>query len=555
MSVLTRAGGRQAVAPVFWIALALAMVMTILPVLLAPHDMWDGAAIHYMLASADHPGLKEALLDGDFHITYALVIAVRSISELASISVLTGLRCVSLLGLLLVARETYWLALDWFDLSRSMAIFSAALLLVLPCWSMLFTSVALITVYVGFGLLGHRLLLRRGKVDVALGYLLVALSFQLNSNFVFLALLHVLAWRHPRLRASCSIQKTLFLGLLVIGGYSVRLVLPTQGIHAADYNSILIPTSFGVVFRQLLVVASFATWAIFPLIAALAAYFYCRSQGSNPRQNSRPGGPEINQPSLSNREVASYLLILCLASIGAYVAVGKGDSLLVVASAQSSIVTSRALADFGGWPLRDSLFEWKTRYIAILAVPLALGSAWFVSLGLRDAGELRSARFQRLVVLVWLFSAIWLGEAYYEKYQRLADDLRLIGYFRSNPPQPGMVDIEVFPVRPYLMRDSEANYLLWVATGRTQWAAAVYTPGTNWAAVTRADREQFFGKSPLPGKGELANRIATDYARTGCRSVYSFHLQSPGLADVLNTLWRNPLSATAPSVQSVKISC
>lgn len=543
----------QALRKLMWALLVLGGLLACLPILLAPHDMWDGIPLHYSLTTPGQLGLREFLLDGNFHITYALTVMVGWLTQLSGLSPVTLFHYVEVAGLCLAAYEVFRMAREWFEFEPCWAILASAFFLVFPASSMLFSTVGLIILYVWLALLGHRLLLKPDALSNTAGLALVVLSFQLNSNFVFVLALHALAWTQPVLRQNCTLVKVFVLAAVTVACYAaIRIWLPTHGIHTADYNHLLLPTSVTAVVRQLKVLAAFMTWGLFPLLTIVLIAAYEKTSTKDRHTPLRLGG---SQNFVADAKTVSTLLGMCLASVFAYIAVGKGAPLLVMADADSSAVVARAIVDFGTWPIRDTLFDWKTRYVVLLAIPLSIASVWMLRrTWKRKEGE-GGRGFFVLVLAAWLVPALWLFTAITEKYQRFADEIAIIDVLRLHPPPTGLVDIEILPVRPYLLRDFEANYLLWLATGRVMWATTAYSPGTEWERVTKANRQEVLDEFAKWTKGQLATRLMTDYRPNGCHTKLVITLPASELHRIGSLILGKPKELPAAKLQKQEHRC
>ena len=424
----------------------LAVVFVLIPLILAPRDMWDGSIIEHAMDTGNLSGLRVWFFTGNWELQYWLIFAERAVSQALGV----GFRAVNLtviaLALGLIIHETRLIALERMKLSAMWATVAASLVAVFPAWWALLSSV--LTVHLlclGIGLLGCRLLWAEDRIRQTLGLVIIFLSFQLSSMLV---LLPVLSWTFDVLRGGETVPSRRWIpslrsGLILLAAvvhFSIRKVFfPASGLYEG-YNGVVVPLSQDAVLRLVADTARFASFLIIPAIGVLVALVVGGLIGVR-RQPPRPRDDHSGV-------VALLALLLVAASVFPYLAVGKPASLTQLTS--TTIRQAFALA--------PSLALFSVASVSLVGCRLRL---------LKGQGDLH------LKIAAVVLIAVQLGLLVFGLGARLnilyfEQDLQAVLALQEAPPA-GRLQIVGEGNPAAGVADYEANRLAFQAWGDTLW--------------------------------------------------------------------------------------
>ena len=220
------------------------MILTMMSVsiLFSPIDFWDGRILTHAFETGDLDGVWNWFTESGWFVQLGIIVALESF--LGPLTVY-GLRFLSVIALCGITIESYKFARSTLRMAQTDRIFVAAATAAFPAWSALLSSVLFIYVLcVWLVLWAVRLIMTGGFLSRLAGSLLLLLSLDMSSNYVFsIALAAVYATCSLNNQASDDRSPLLYLGLVTVisvGAFIVeRLLFEASGLYA-DYNNISI---------------------------------------------------------------------------------------------------------------------------------------------------------------------------------------------------------------------------------------------------------------------------------------------------------------------------
>lgn len=504
---------RTALAPVRMLQAAgwILPVLALGPIWLVTRDFWDGIIGTHAIERGDFSGMRHWLIPSNWGLAYLLLRAMGLLTSLLDIPPwLWGklLITASVLGLAREARLLCSQVLGWNDRD---ARFAGLLAVCFPCWYVLYGNTFIYLVFIWMTLAGHRLLHGESATRAAWGYLLVLLSFQVHSNLVAVFALEAVRWLCvPEGRARQRPRALLMMATAVLTYAALRLVWPPAH-HYQGYNNLVSPFSWQGARSWVRAAAMLLTWVPLLLLPAAVAWL----AAGRPRACS------------AAKAQALPILVLLAGSAFAYLAVGKGAPLFIIALPDGALGTGAHL----GRPASSVFFTpahgWSMRNAFLFSVPAAIASVWLFRLATAGQPAWRATLGAWHVAfgVAVIANLGWLAEGHAAKQLRAAQELSVVrGLGELQAPPAGRLDLELAQRVGWTSTALEANYLLWMAYGRTDWAGALYGPDEGSQQAALAEREDTLD-APAPRIHHLMDGLVLP----GCSTGYAVTLPE-GLA-------------------------
>lgn len=525
-------------------------------VLLSGRDRWDGVIGDYLVQSNKLVGLNDWLQDSGWWLLWGLMRGLAWLVHHAGVDYWVTLKIAIAAIMGWVAWETFRLAKDVFRMDQVQACWVAALTLVFPGYVLFQASCHVgVGLFLAFALLGYRLTLSASRWRVVAGLVLIALSFQMNSNLILVPALELARWviagrfdKRDQLR---------FAGLMavsVVGYFFWKLTVGTGGVYSeSGYNQILWPTSVAAVKKLLITTVLWGTWLPLLLIGP-AAWLILRLFLGKPGV-STPGLPDEGGERARRQLLAG--LLLCAAAMLAYIAAGKPAPFFVPTFfGTGGSVYATFAAEFRPGALFSGIASPQIRHTIILGPMLSLT---FVAVCLYVAGRWRSTRIaptaavSLMLACIWLHQAGWALWAHHEKLVQGALDQSVVNALKKLPPPPDGASILI--ERRQQQKDwtgtLETNFMLYEAYGRAAWIAdTVFSPTgpSHDIALALLEENKAGFLRWAPKKDIRVFHIADDFIDSGCKASYVFDLAKPTAGDLL---WRMPFAPASMAPTSL----
>jgi len=413
-------------------------------IFLPNYDFWDGRIISHAFATKDLTGVDLWFASSGWYIQLYLIKFVYYIQANTFLSGIFLIKLISFFSLVGLVNESTKISKKIYQFSESESKLFAISIAVFPAWSTLLSSVLFIYIFCTWLVfLGVRLVMNSKSIlKKNIGFLLTALSFQLNSNFLFSIGLGFSFYLYSmRLKRELDIlEKDLrsrFVGIIILSFLSygfLRLLFIPYGLYE-KYNQLSILT----LLRSILVADKFG-FASFPIIIFISIFlttlFFTRNlpNWSNFKQNKKL--------ILFSPLFHGLLLFIC-ASLP-YLLVGKFTNIF-------------------------DIYDWNQRHSFLLSFPIGL---IIIGLGrLINNLKLASLKNSKIIIsptILLLFCLLLTG--FFTKLSRASFESGIINQLNSQPiPPPGMLKIETnYKINPG-MRFYEVNWLLYQAFNKEFW--------------------------------------------------------------------------------------
>jgi hypothetical protein len=166
------------------ISYTLLTILFAAPLLIITNDFWDGALVSYGFRIDDLSGIKISFFESGWFLQFYLYKAVYILSSFIGISEELIIKTLTILSVIGISLEVKRLSSYLFKISEDSSYIAAFFVLIFPAWFVLVSNVLVIHVLcIYFLLLGYRRVMSKRQYFV--GILLILLSFQLASNFMF----------------------------------------------------------------------------------------------------------------------------------------------------------------------------------------------------------------------------------------------------------------------------------------------------------------------------------------------------------------------------------
>ena len=529
---------------------AVTLLLLIVPHWMVTRDLFDGALASFAELSGHRDGLDFSLLNANWLLAAWFVQACFWLGDLLGIGYLVVVKLVISAMLLGLYHEFVRLGRDLFRLDDTEARLVGLLCLASPSLYTLVSSLVVpnpLCFWLAF--VGHRLFWSDKAHWRWLGLLVTAVSFQLNSNLVFvLALDVVYLYRfRPQLRQRLPWFCLLF--LVAVAVYAgMRLIFPPQQIYA-QYNQLLNPFDPASLARLAKALVMFLTWGAIPISALLLA----TAAAAVLRRRLGEAVPAAN-PAI-DWFVPLAAAFLCAAAIFPYVMVGKGTPLFTWVSIGNGITEQVLRAVYAG-PFAPTWANSSGRHGLLYSIPLA-----WLSWSCAKAVLQRQGLWRQRIGPGWLFVLIlplflvWVLPAYRNKLEMQFAEISLVNGFKTVPvAPPGVVDLRFGPAPDWLFWSSSGSLIL-----RQAWGSSAYFAVFHQIDSWRDDLLWQYHTLFLAPGGLSSNLVQHSLAMDGypgadCVSSYEARIPVPGSLDVWLSGWRQD-AVPAAAVRLLAADC
>jgi uncharacterized membrane protein len=463
-----------------WLTVAV-LVLLIGPHWLVMRDQFDGATIAFAAATGLHDGIEAALRDANWPVALAFHKACIALGQAVGVPYLVFVKLTLTLLLAGLYLELRCLAHTVFGLPAAQARQAALLGSASPVlYTLVSSQIVPILLCVWLVFFGHRLYRQASAGMRVLGWAVLAVSFQLNSNLVF-ALALELVWLvrlggrfRTRLAASALLLAT------AAGVYmTMRWLLPPAQIFT-EYNQLLKPWRPDDLRRIVKATLMFLTWGVIPLGAVLIAAACVAARGTWPRLDLQRARAALG----AHGPMLAGTAFLCAAAAFPYVMVGKGPPLFTLLSIGDGL-TEQVLRAAHGGPLAPTWANSSGRHALLYGAAMGL-LAWATGrLAWHALGGAPGKPPRGVFALTLAMMLAWVLPAYWNKLQTQYAEQSLVHGLRSLPPAPpGVIELSYRPVTDWLVWTQSAGMIL-----REAWGKAPYWPSFHAVEAYRLDMQ------------------------------------------------------------------
>ena len=529
---------------------AVTLLLLIVPHWMVTRDLFDGALASFAELSGHRDGLDFSLLNANWLLAAWFIQVCFWLGDLLGLGYLIVVKLVISAMLLGLYHEFVRVGRELFRLDDTEARLVGLLCLASPSLYTLVSSLVVpnpLCFWLAF--VGHRLFWSDKVHWRWLGLLVTAVSFQLNSNLVFvLALDVVYLYRfRPQRR-----QRLPWFGLLFLVAVAVyagmRFISPPQQIYA-QYNQLLNPFDPASLARLVKALIMFLTWGVIPISALLMAGLAAAVLRRGFRQSVPDPKPVID------RFVPLAAAFLCAAAIFPYVMVGKGTALFTWVSIGNGITEQVLRAVYAG-PFAPTWANSSGRHGLLFSIPLGW-LAWSCAKAVLQRQGLWRRRIGPgwLYVLILPLFLVWVLPAYRNKLEMQFAEISLVKGFKVVPAAPaGVVDLRFSPAPDWLFWSSSGSLIL-----REAWASSAYFAVFHQTDGWRDDLLwQYHALFLAPGglsSALVQHSMAMDgYPGADCYSRYEARIPVPGSVEVWFSGWRQD-AVPAAAVRLLASDC
>jgi hypothetical protein len=422
----------------------LALLFVGLPLVLTPFDFWDGRILFHALETEQNIGVRHWFFTSGWIIQYYIFSAVQSIEGITGPIGLFLFRVIMIASVCGVVYEALRFNKTVARLPHGWALVAATTVAVFPAWNALLSSVTFIYVLCTWlVLLAIRLIHKSQSHYIAGGIILLLVSFQLNSNFVFsiaLGMAYVTsAYVHDRASKRGHVLRFIAILLTSIFGYVALNLLFTESDLYAEYNHFQAIGSANDILTFFVEMIRYYQYVIVLAFILIATHLTLASLKKRESTSTQGDFKSVLWP-----VALSLFLIGCAAF--PYVVVGKP-------------------AD-----LRAVMVEWNPRHTFLMAMPIGLFLASFAQFLCRWHNLGSSKRCFLPAACAIIFMALFLQASFWHKISRAAYEAGIINALKQQTPPPtGFVKIITTHLPIARIRYYESNWVLYKAYDEERW--------------------------------------------------------------------------------------
>lgn len=443
-----------------------------IPLYLLQQDMYDGVPLAFAFQHKVYEGFRQWQLGSAWHLAYGFHMTLFALAEWLDVSRMLLVKLALLMAFIGLFFQYRWYLRELFGLDgdEAQAVAFLASLFISP--QIYAASLgAMLPALILAGLAGYRLLRSRDPVRAVPGFLLVVVSFQLNSMLVFMPALHVgfmLARRRIERRELVLLAALLVAGIVFFLGR--KFVFPPSGPYAT-YNAIRLPTDWESMRPVLRAALMFLTWLVIPLTALAVACLWMLVRGEWVWRAIRLSS--VPAAWVSRALVAALLFA---AAAFPYAVVAKGPPLFT-ATALGTGITEQALRAFYAGPLAPGFSLTSGRHGVLLMLAMSMFIFLAAILPRELFGKSRQSLSVRAVLVIGLIAMLpWiLGGAWNRLVQQRAEVALARGLAALPAAPPGVIELRYSPVSDWLLHTDTANRIAADAWGKPQYFAMMYS--------------------------------------------------------------------------------
>lgn len=523
----------------------ISLAIVVAPFWLVTRDLFDGASVRFAFETGMSDGLYDWLLAANWVVGVFFFKFSFALSNLMSVDYQLIIKIHLTLLIFLVYYEFYNLGVDFFGLSRSQSLLMANVCLASPCLYAFVNSAAIpIFLCIWLMLIGHRLYrypLLRFQV---IGWLLIVVSFQLNSNLVMVLALDLVYLSKYR-----SQWRSRWIGFAILACTAVLTFGAIKSLAApvnlfVEYNRLLNIFDFNDARRMVRAVAMYGTWIVVPTFVLAFVYITIfilqKTSISHGSTNSDVG---------TNNEFGwKASLFLCGAAIFPYVMVGKGYPLFTVVGFGNGLTEQVLRATYEG-PFAPTWASTSSRHGLLFSLTMAMLS-FFVAQALVARSQL--ARTE-IGALLGYFAAVipmlsFALPAVYNKLEMQHAEISLVKALAKHTPAPaGVVEVHYRPASDWLIWGNAGTEILREAWSRSHYYTMMHSVPAYKLDLMWGYNVYFKGSGGL-GSSLVQHSLAMDkYPGEACYTQYQASLPQVGF-------WGTALAGIQPSrVQPAKV--
>jgi len=528
------------------------MVMTfmlgVMPLWLSSTEMWDGVVGIHALTIHDWDVMKGWILDSNWYLTYAIFILADVLQQWVGLPYWIFFKFWLVLIIVGIAFEVYRLAIQVFEIPGSIALWLPSLVFSFPVWYVFFSYTCMSghLTCVWLALAGYRLLYSGKKWVMAIGALLVLLSFQLASTCAFILALELGRWLICKKTGTWVYWRSILLLILAIGVFAAtRVIWPPVGVYAA-YNQFLNPLQSGSWISYTKHAALFATWLVLVLPMGICIWWASRKSA---------GG--LMDALKGSWRPAFFLAFLAISACAPYIAVGLGSPLFTLNIASSDSVSAVLASNSAVWPVSVWYGGWGARHMFLMMISVVIFVAWLATMYQKLLPVSSTRLVQGSIILTICISLAFCVPGHWSKLHRIATEQTIVQALAEKPPMPpGDVNFLLDKRVDYLVYMYEANYLLYKAYKGTSWSALMLP---DHAAIQRWGEENriFVTDQARKNRDMVAKmNLMDNYSWAhSCKTEAKITLPTLSVWDVLWRAEHLPEQLPMASILPVSSSC
>ena len=419
---------------------AFSVFTVFLPISKTKSDLWDGQIIQYAIKNQDFRGLDSWFGMSGWEFQLLFIKLENLISNVTSVGFNSINRALIFASFVLLIRQTMFIARVILNQTGKIVVLSGLLLGSMPVWSNLTSSVLTIHLFcLAIGLYGLELIISESKKKVLIGYILVLMSFQLNSLLMFIPGIYLVYLYEKSSQITLARNAIYKLGILLflsLGYFVTQKIFNPNSSMYSDYNVILNPLNFDNLKVIAVNTAHFSSFLALPLLSTLLNF-------SNNLALLR-GKVDFFERRAFLRQIFS-ILCLILFSVTPYLLVGKSSN----------------ISDYSDWSYRQAF---------LLVVPLSiLTSKLLIGAPIRKNNSSSGAKYKSILISVVLLSTSvsLLEMSFATRINRAEFDQHLIMTLGNLPkePVPGALQITGEGIPGPTIRSYEANFISYQSFG------------------------------------------------------------------------------------------
>tara|TARA_A100001234_G_scaffold220877_1_gene234938 strand:- start:366 stop:1871 length:1506 start_codon:yes stop_codon:yes gene_type:complete len=425
----------------FYLYFILSVVFILVPLtFFKSNDFWDGVSVSFAFETKKYNSLDEYMLQGGYYFQYLLYKIIFLISETFNFSYKYLINLIYTITIIFLAIECKIISKNVFKLNNYYSKLSGIILIIFPIWHILVSSIFISHVIcVLFVFLGTRFLSNRSISKQVLGILILFLSYELKSNFLFsIILVFCYDFINFLNTKSKNFRKTIFIFILNIFIFQlIKTFFPPSGLWEGHNQIINILDTFN--FKHLIWNSiQFSSFYAPVIFINLIFFLYNREKILKLNTNEITKNEDF--------KLMSVLIVLSLSSIVPYILVLKSSRLIF-----------------------DSQFS--PRNALLLACTISLLITFNLNL-------INKNKFKKhfldvispIIICIFLFSSVFL---FFEKYNYLKFRDHLISELKLKDIKAGIVVLNGDGIPDPIIITKESNFIFWKSFNESKWATHI----------------------------------------------------------------------------------
>ena len=399
------------------------------------NDFWDGVSVSYAFETKNNIGLDSYMKQGSYFVQFNLYKIFFKIAEDFNISYKYLINIFYVIIIYLLANELENFSKIVLRLKNFFSILPGIILIIFPIWSVLISSIFISHLLsVLFIFIGSRLFFNKNFLIRSFSLLLIIISFELKSNFLFgIVLIFAYELRKNSIHNLMNYVNTLFIIFFNIFLFLIfKIFLPPSGLWEGHNQIINILNWYNIkhfIWHALL----YSQFYIPLLISNFLLFFFLKKLNF------------IKIVKEKNFFIFLTLLIMNISSMLPYLAVLKATKIFD--------------------------YNYSPRYAFLLAPAFALLFSYNFNFYFN---KLKNTYFLKFNIIIFIFffsmSSLYL---FAHKYNYLKFRDNLISELRLINIESGKVVLNGDNIPSPIMITKESNYIFWKAYGESRWATHI----------------------------------------------------------------------------------